>query len=189
MMTMKKGRHQAATDQKTKAKRKLLGIPIVWWLLAGTTGVALAAWAIINSFAGTITTGQINVDYDTTQTPVIEAGTCTAVYTGADELTLTWDETLGGDICEVRAHFTTGGNNTQAVQLQEFVAPAGVNASLGAWCGPGSEIGIGVGTTIDAKVVLEIDPVNSSPGDTFVFQPTDGFSWVASSQYNPGACS
>ncbi len=190
MMTLKKGRHQAAADQKTKAKRKLAGIPIAWWLLAGTTGVALAAWLVISGISGTVTSANIDVDYaQTTGAVTIASGDCTATYVGADEISLDWTTPLGGDTCTLNLEFE-GNGNTVGVRPQDVTLPTGILGGMGTACTTGdSIIPAGFAGTVFVPLTIEIDAANTNPGDVFTFDAlTDGISWVAETSFVSGNC-
>jgi hypothetical protein len=191
MSNTKKGRHRApTTNNSSKARRRLAGIPILGWFTFAGAGVALAAWLILTGISGTVTTANIDVDYAANSGPVtVAAGNCTASYVGADEIALGWVTPIGGDSCTLSLEFA-GNGNTVPVRPQDVTLPTGIIGNMGTACSTtDSVIPAGFTGTVFVPLTIEIDAATTNPGDVFTFSAlTDGIEWVAETSFVPGNC-
>ena len=181
-------------------KRRVLGVPIIGWIIGATLGLgvvaAVAAFIILGTINGSVTTGTFQV-FGTAGQTVADgnetAGTCVVALTSAGDGTgptysVNWTGgAIAGDTC-VATLGVQGlvGNaqlpTVQAVNIGPAITGGEVTAELLTSCGatiPDTPVAITVTFTITTA---------ADPGTVYDLTGT-AIEFVPASTYNAGACS
>lgn len=186
------GRHTAPTTKRTGWRRRLFGVPVAWWLLAGTAAAAVA-FSILLGVTGSLSAGDgIDVRYDTTELPPgasVKAGSPTCTAQAVSETVVQYQATnvKPGDACQFAVITTNVGPATAhlngfALDSPDF-AGGEVTATVNN-CGlqlPGNGA-----VTEWAAVTVTFGDID--PGQTFTFDAAlDGYDWRTSAPVG-GSC-
>lgn len=157
--------------EKTRwRKRRILGLPIPLAVFMALAGAAVAAYLVLLTLGGTVTTGQfaLAVDGAPVSTPA-GGGTCTIAGNTATNIgNITWTNPIAGSTCTVMVGVLANASNAGSATLEQFELVTdnpGISASLVA--GATNDCGA-VWTPGQLKIVDVVLSVtqDASPGST-----------------------
>lgn len=184
------GRHQATSTSKWK--RKILGIPIIGWIVGiSTTALAVVGFTILFGATGTVSSAP-GIELEVATASAIQHtgdATCTASPNGTSGVNISMSDAEPGDRCQV--NITVNNPGSADAQLQSFDLVSGdfsggeITAGV-VNCGGNTATAGGGSGTIAAILTAES---TLGAAQTFTFDANqDGFFFVPNTEYVPGNC-
>jgi hypothetical protein len=181
---MVNGKHRG---QPSRWRRRILGIPVVGWLIGlGGTALAIAGFIVLLGASGSITAGdEINVSYRQSGLFEVTAETgadCSVVRIGPGEIQITATNVYPVGSCTFNVAVENGGAADARLQ-RLVVGPAALDGTVGT-CGQTVAAVNG-----QAQVSFTLTFPGVTAGQNIALNPAqNGLEWVAAPLYNAGQC-
>lgn len=180
MTLLKTGQHAAPRPER-KGLRRLLPTGLTGWFVLAGSGIALAAYVIITSLTGSVTTGTFDI---LALGPSVTSGTCTATDTSTTSYDIQWVGAMPGDTCVIDLSFNAPGSNADDGVFEGFnvALPIGLDGTFGASCGAV----LTPGTTSPITLTLALTG-DASPGQTITIDGSS-LSWNPAGVADASGC-